>query len=66
PATLLAVSAWVRGDGALANVALDRALRSEPSYTFAGLLRSALDACLPPEEMRRLIRQASGPLDARW
>ncbi|MCZ2818549.1 DUF4192 domain-containing protein [Modestobacter sp. VKM Ac-2984] len=66
PATLLAVSAWVRGDGALANVALERALHSEPSYTFAGLLRSALDACLSPAEMRRLIRQATGPLDARW
>ncbi|MCZ2839786.1 DUF4192 domain-containing protein [Modestobacter sp. VKM Ac-2985] len=66
PATLLAVSAWVRGDGALANVALERALHSEPSYTFAGLLRSALDACLSPTEMRRLIRQATGSLDARW
>ncbi|MCZ2814274.1 DUF4192 domain-containing protein [Modestobacter sp. VKM Ac-2979] len=66
PATLLAVSAWVRGGGALANVALERALRSEPSYTFAGLLRSALDACLAPAEMRRLIRQASAPLDTRW
>jgi hypothetical protein len=65
PATLLAVTAWVRGDGALANVALERALASEPSYSFAVLLRSALDACLPPAEIRRLIRQACGPSDAR-
>jgi hypothetical protein len=64
PATLLAVSAWVRGDGALANVALDRALASEPSYTFAGLLRSALDACMHPAEVRRMIREATGPRDA--
>jgi hypothetical protein len=66
PATLLAVTAWVRGDGALANVALERALASEPSYTFAALLRSALDACLRPAEIRRLIREACGPHDARW
>src|SRR3954447_17746971 len=64
PATLLAVSAWLRGDGAMANVALERALDSEPSYTFAGLLRTALDHCLPPAEVRRLIRDAAGPLDA--
>jgi len=65
PATLLAVTAWVRGDGALANVALERALRSEPSYTFAGLLRTALDACMRPAEVRRLIREATGSGDAR-
>ncbi|WP_138758209.1 DUF4192 domain-containing protein [Modestobacter altitudinis] len=65
PATLLAVTAWVRGDGSLANVALERALASEPTYTFAVLLRTALDACLPPAEVRRLIRDACGPSDAR-
>jgi hypothetical protein len=65
PATLLAVTAWVRGAGALANVALQRALTSEPTYTLAVLLRSALDACLPPAEMRRVIRRACGPSDAR-
>ena len=64
PATLLAVSGWLRGDGALANVALDRALDSEPSYTLAGLLRAALDACLPPAAVREVIRGVSGPLDA--
>jgi hypothetical protein len=64
PATLLAVTAWVRGDGALANVALERALASEPSYSFAVLLRSALDACLPPADVRQLIREACGPRDA--
>jgi hypothetical protein len=60
PATLLAVSAWLRGDGALANVALDRALGSEPGYTLAGLLRTALDACLPPAVVRQVIREAGG------
>jgi hypothetical protein len=47
-------------------VALERALSSEPSYTFAVLLRSALDACLRPAEVRRLIREACGGPDARW
>lgn len=65
PATLVAVSAWVRGEGALASVALERALASEPSYTFAGLLRSALDACLPPAQIRQLIRQADRPTGRR-
>jgi hypothetical protein len=60
PATLLAVTAWVRGDGALANVALDRALSSRPDHRLALLLRSALDACIPPADVRRLIRESLG------
>ena len=35
PATLLAVCAWLRGDGAMANVALNRALDSDPGYRLA-------------------------------
>jgi hypothetical protein len=64
PATLLAVSAWLRGDGAMANVALERALHSDPGYTFAGLLRTALDRCMPPAELRRLIADTADPFDA--
>ena len=60
PATLLAVSAWVRGDGAMANVALERALTGEPSYRLAGLLRTALDACIPPAQVRLLVATATG------
>lgn len=56
PATLLAVSAWLRGDGAMANVALGRALAAEPSYALARLLSRALAQCLPPEELRAVIR----------
>ncbi len=57
-ATLLAVTVWARGDGAMANVALDRALGSRPDYPLAGLLRTALDAALPPAELRRLVASA--------
>jgi hypothetical protein len=58
PATLLAVSTWLRGDGAMADVALGRALASDPGYTLARLLAQALAACLPPAELRALIRAA--------
>ncbi|MGY1622777.1 DUF4192 domain-containing protein [Geodermatophilus sp. SYSU D00965] len=66
PATLLAVSAWLRGDGALANVALDRALTSRPTYTFAQLLAQGLAACLPPGDLRALITAAAADLDEVW
>jgi Domain of unknown function (DUF4192) len=55
PATLLAVSAWLRGDGALARIALDRALDSDPDYALAGLLSRGLDGCLPPRDLRAMI-----------
>jgi hypothetical protein len=58
PATLLAVSTWLRGDGAMADVALTRALAGDPHYALARLLAQALTACLPPAELRGLIRQA--------
>ena len=44
PAALLAFTAWQSGNGALANVALDRALADQPGYSMARLLRQALDA----------------------
>jgi hypothetical protein len=66
PATLLAVSAWLRGDGALANVALDRALASRPTYTFARLLAQGLAACLPPAELRAMIAAATADPDEVW
>jgi Domain of unknown function (DUF4192) len=48
PASLLAVTAWQGGDGALANLAIDRALDDTPGYSMALLLRNALDAGVPP------------------
>ena len=65
PATLLAVSAWLRGDGAMANVALERALGSAPDYRLADLLRRALSRCVPPEELRALLRDGVAD-DAAW
>jgi hypothetical protein len=48
PASLLAFGAWLAGHGALANVALDRALGEQPDYSMACLLRDALDRGVSP------------------
>lgn len=62
PATLLAVSAWLRGDGAMANVALTRALAGEPTYALARLLAQALAGCVTPHQLREMISAAlTGP-----
>jgi Domain of unknown function (DUF4192) len=47
-ASLLAFTAWQSGNGALANIALDRALADNPHYSMAQLLRQAIDAGAPP------------------
>jgi hypothetical protein len=48
PATLLAFAAWRNGDGAVASIALDRALEADPTYPMARLLGDALDNGIPP------------------
>jgi Domain of unknown function (DUF4192) len=52
PASLLAFTAWQSGDGALANIALDRALAAAPGYSMALLLRQAIDSGMPPSTAR--------------
>jgi len=52
PASLLAFVAWQAGDGALANIALDRALADNRRYSMARLLRRALDSGAPPSVAR--------------
>jgi hypothetical protein len=52
PASLLAFTAWQSGNGALANVALDRALEADPGYSMALLLRDVIDAGAPPAMAR--------------
>jgi len=49
---LLAFTAWQAGDGALANIALDRAVASDPAYSMALLLRDIMDAGVPPSAAR--------------
>jgi hypothetical protein len=52
PASLLAFTAWQSGEGALGNIAIDRALAADPDYSMAHLLGQALDAGLPPSAAR--------------
>ena len=52
PASLLAFVAWQSGNGALANVALDRALADDPYYSMARLLQQAIDSGAPPSLAR--------------
>jgi len=52
PASLLAFVAWQSGNGALANVALDRALADDPKYSMALLLRQVITAGAPPSLAR--------------
>ena len=52
PASLLAFTAWQSGEGALANIAIDRALAADPGYSMAQLLREIMDAGVPPSAAR--------------
>ena len=52
PASLLAFTAWQTGNGALANLALDRALADDPGYSMAQLLRDVIDTGAPPSMAR--------------
>jgi hypothetical protein len=52
PAALLAFAAWQSGDGALAGVAIERALAADPGYSMALLLGEAIHAGLPPSAAR--------------
>ncbi len=52
PAALLAFVAWQAGDGALASIAIERALEADPKYSMALLIADALHAGLPPSAAR--------------
>jgi len=51
-ATVLAVAHWLGGDGARANVALDRALGDDPEYSLGVMVSAALRSGLPPQSWR--------------
>jgi len=64
PAALLACTAYLRGDGALAGLALEVALTACPEHALAGLLRAALDGGLPPDLLRSVARDAAAAAGA--
>lgn len=57
-ATLLALSAWVAGDGALAWCALDRCGAGGPAAGLANLVASMLERAVPPDVWERCVRAA--------
>ncbi|MBW9211540.1 DUF4192 domain-containing protein [Mumia sp. zg.B53] len=48
PLTLAAFAAWLAGDGAQAQCALDRVAEVAPRYSMAALVQQALTECLDP------------------
>ncbi|GAB3281029.1 hypothetical protein GCM10027563_10190 [Parasphingorhabdus pacifica] len=62
-AALLAFSAYLRGEGALAGAALQRIESTRPDHRLGNLLRQALDAGLPASELSVIARDAAD--DAR-
>jgi hypothetical protein len=59
PASLLAFTAWQAGNGALAAMAVDRALTADPGYSMAHLLAGAIEAALPPAAARMPMTPAA-------
>jgi hypothetical protein len=55
PAVLLAHSALVRGDGALAGMALARAQQAWPGHRLSALFQAALEAGCRPEQLRNWL-----------
>ncbi|MFY9922445.1 MAG: DUF4192 domain-containing protein, partial [Mycobacterium sp.] len=51
---LLAFSAYARGDGPLAGVSLEAALRCDGTHRMAGMLDTALQSGMRPEQIREL------------
>jgi hypothetical protein len=58
PATLLAVCAYLRGDGALAGVAIEAARSADPAHRMARTVRRVMDCGLPPPKFRAMLAQS--------
>lgn len=66
--TLLAFSAYARGDGPLAGIALEAAVTLDPDHRMAGMLDCALQSGMRPEQIRELAMsgyRAAGTLGVR-
>ncbi|WP_439378244.1 DUF4192 domain-containing protein [Amycolatopsis lexingtonensis] len=58
PAALLGYSAYLRGEGTFAGMALENALAADPSHVLADLLLKVLDRGMPPEQLLGLANYA--------
>jgi hypothetical protein len=54
--TVLACCSYLDGDGVVAMTALERALDSDPDYSFAGLLMTALQGQVNPTDLRAAMK----------
>ncbi|WP_236788647.1 DUF4192 domain-containing protein [Amycolatopsis sp. GM8] len=64
PAALLCYSAYQRGEGALAGLAVDNAREANPGHTLAALLSTCLSRGVHPDRIRGLGK--TDHLDALW
>lgn len=64
-ATVTAIYAWMLGDGARANVALEQALLDDPHYGLGLLLQIALSNAVPPSQWVDMMHKMSYD-SARW
>lgn len=58
PAVLLAVTAWIQGDGLIPRAAIDAALEAQPNHGLALLLSLALESGMPPGTLREMLGMA--------
>lgn len=59
PAALAAMSAYLRGDGALAGIALDRAEQAWPGHNLSTLLCYVISNAVPPARLDQFVRDAA-------
>lgn len=65
-ATCAAVASWLVGDGARAQVALDRALRDRPDYSLALLVQHSVRIGLPPRAWREAMHRTDAGAVSAW
>lgn len=56
PAAVLALTAWLSGDGALAWCAVDRCLAARPGHSLGQLVAQLLESASPPSAWAALLR----------
>lgn len=62
-ATVAAVTAYLTGDGALAQSACDRALQHDPDYSLAAMVADSLRLGIRPQELQAMLAAMLDPED---